>query len=176
MGTYVNAVHNMEFSGPTIFTPLLKQAFASAQGLQNSFSYMILLILTDGTIHDMAETKDIIVKNANLPISVVIVGLGKANFDDMKELDGDGGLFSQGTKCPRDIVQFVPFNKFGGNAQLLTQELLREIPNQVNQYFVIFSNNDRKWLEGCRSLKNQWRWKKFDQIIRNKYLSNLFFC
>ena len=53
MGTYVNAVHNMEFSGPTLFAPLLKQAFTTAQGFQNSFSYLILLILTDGTIHDM---------------------------------------------------------------------------------------------------------------------------
>jgi len=40
----------------------------------------------------------------------------------MKVLDGDGGLFgSNGAKCPRDIVQFVPFSKYGGNSELLTQ-------------------------------------------------------
>lgn len=70
----------------------------------------------------MSTTKDIIVQNAHLPTSIVIVGIGNANFENMVQLDGDGGLFdSQGKKCSRDIVQFVPFNKFGGNSQVLTQ-------------------------------------------------------
>lgn len=86
----------------------------------NSYSYQILLILTDGEIHDMAATKDIIVKNCNLPTSIIIVGIGNASFGNMEELDGDGGLFaSNGTRCPRDIVQFVPFNKYGGNPTML---------------------------------------------------------
>lgn len=69
----------------------------------------------------MAATKDIIVKNSNLPISIIIVGIGNSDFANMQELDGDGGLFgSNGARCPRDIVQFVPFNKFNGNSQLLT--------------------------------------------------------
>lgn len=38
--------------------------------------------------------------------------------------------------CQRDIVQFVPYNKYGGNPQLLAAELLRQIPKQVTQYFV----------------------------------------
>ena len=37
-------------------------------------------------------------------------------------LDGDAGLYNtQGKKCPRDIVQFVPFSKFSGNPTVLTQ-------------------------------------------------------
>lgn len=40
----------------------------------------------------------------------------------MKELDGDGGLYgTNGKKAPRDIVQFVPFNNYQGNAELLTK-------------------------------------------------------
>ena len=66
----------------------------------------------------------------------------------MIELDGDGnGLYSpKGQKCPRDIVQFVPYRNFNGNPQLLTSELLREIPTQVTQYFVNIHN----------SLENYW--------------------
>lgn len=74
----------------------------------------------------MAATKDIIVKNSNLPTSIIIVGIGNASFANMEELDGDSGLFSSnGTRCPRDIVQFVPYNKYNGNPQLLAAELLR---------------------------------------------------
>jgi hypothetical protein len=111
-----------------------------AKKLQGRYAYGVLLILTDGEIHDMNETKNLIVENAYLPISIVIVGIGNANFDKMGDLDGDNGLYaSNGKKSPRDIVQFVPFNKYQGNAELLTKELLKEIPSQVVQYFVIFS-------------------------------------
>jgi hypothetical protein len=50
------------------------------------------------------------------------VGIGNADFNAMRELDGDAGLYgSNGKKCPRDIVQFVPFNSFNGNADVLTK-------------------------------------------------------
>lgn len=72
-------------------------------------------------------------------MSIIIVGIGNADFGNMIQLDGDSKSLvnSQGQKCPRDIVQFVPFNKFNNNAEILSAELLREIPNQVNQYFVM---------------------------------------
>ena len=86
----------------------------------------------------MSETKNLIVQNSNLPISLIIVGIGNADFSNMNELDGDGGLnSSNGQKCQRDIVQFVPFNKFAGKADLLSKELLKEIPGQIVQYMVI---------------------------------------
>lgn len=37
---------------------------------------MILLILTDGIIHDIEEVKDLLVKCGRLPLSIVIVGIG----------------------------------------------------------------------------------------------------
>ena len=74
----------------------------------------------------MAATKDIIVNNSNLPTSVIIVGIGNASFGNMEQLDGDNGLFgSNGFKCPRDIVQFVPYNKYNGNPQILAAQLLK---------------------------------------------------
>lgn len=138
MACYVQAISHLELAGPTYFGPILEQAFSAAKAITNSYCYQILLILTDGEIHDMAATKDLITRNANLPTSIIIVGVGNADFDNMIELDGDGkGLYSSsGQKCPRDIVQFVPFRNFNGNSQLLTAELLREIPTQVTQYFV----------------------------------------
>ncbi len=48
MGAYVNAIQNVQFGGPTFFAPLLKQAFNAANNIKNTFSYQILLILTDG--------------------------------------------------------------------------------------------------------------------------------
>lgn len=85
----------------------------------------------------MDGTIETIIKNANLPMSIIIVGIGNDNFEQMVKLDGDNGLVSKtGSKCPRDIVQFVAFNKFKGNAGEMAAELLKEIPPQVSQYFV----------------------------------------
>ena len=70
----------------------------------------------------MDKTKDLICKYCNLPLSIIIVGIGNADFGKMNALDGDNGLFnSSKQRCPRDIVQFVPFNKFQGNTALLAQ-------------------------------------------------------
>jgi uncharacterized protein with GYD domain len=51
--------------------------------------YHILLILTDGAIHDMKETKDLIVEASGYPLSIIIVGIGDADFSNMIQLDGD---------------------------------------------------------------------------------------
>ena len=76
--------------------------------------YFILLILTDGVITDMADTREAIVHASHLPMSVIIVGVGNADFTDMQILDGDDGILRspKGEPVLRDIVQFVPFKDF----------------------------------------------------------------
>lgn len=91
----------------------------------------------------MFDTKEALVDASELPISVIIVGIGNADFTAMDELDSDRDLLRapSGRVAKRDIVQFVPFNKFLGNgidpslARIyLAQEVLREIPGQFVSY------------------------------------------
>ncbi len=66
----------------------------------------------------MDKTIDLLVQAANLPLSVIIVGVGNADFGNMNKLDGDSGLInSKGQRAQRDIVQFVPMRdlQFDGN-------------------------------------------------------------
>jgi len=72
-----------------------------------------MLLLTDGQICDMGETKAAIVDLSSLPCSIIIIGVGNADFSSMDELDGDGGRLrdDRGRPCARDIVQFVAFNQ-----------------------------------------------------------------
>ena len=89
---------------------------------EGSQVYQILLILTDGVIHDMDMTIDLLVRNCNLPLSLIIVGIGNADFSNMDTLDGDNGLYNKkGQKAARDIVQFVPFNKVHKNPDMLAR-------------------------------------------------------
>ena len=63
------------------------------------------------------------------PLSIVIVGVGNANFSSMQFLDDS----AQPGK--RDIAQFVEFNRHSANSVALTSETLHEIPDQVVGYF-----------------------------------------
>lgn len=56
--------------------------------------FFVLLIVTDGVITDMDATKQAIIENSNLPFSIIIVGVGGADFDAMEELDSDDSLLS----------------------------------------------------------------------------------
>ena len=46
--------------------------------------YLVLLIITDGAIHDMDETIRLIVQGADLPLSILIVGVGDDDFGNME--------------------------------------------------------------------------------------------
>mgnify|MGYP002078509106 CR=1 FL=1 len=70
----------------------------------------------------MDNTIDLLVQNCNIPLSIIIVGVGNADFSNMTRLDGDNGLYSSNGKlASRDIVQFVPFRDVGMNPDLLAQ-------------------------------------------------------
>jgi len=78
------------------------------------FTYTTLLILTDGQITDENLTIDAIIEASGLPMSIIIIGIGNADFSSMDVLDGDGGLLRSRNNptrfAQRDVVQFVPFN------------------------------------------------------------------
>jgi len=76
--------------------------------------YHCLLILTDGCINDLRETVDKIVQCAEYPLSVIIVGIGEADFTAMETLDSDEYelVDGNGIKAKRDIAQFVKLNDF----------------------------------------------------------------
>ena len=110
---------------------------------QDGSHYFVLLILTDGVITDIYDTKEAIVSASNLPLSIIIIGIGSADFTEMEELDSDNTelIAPSGRKAVRDIVQFVEFNKFrtGGRVSTIEQahlarEVLREIPEQFMGY------------------------------------------
>ncbi|KAG1649682.1 Copine-8 [Nymphon striatum] len=122
------------------YSPLIDKPDWFAHAAQDGSQYFILLILTDGIISDMAQTKEAIVNASSLPLSIIIVGVGNVDFEAMEELDGDDQRLSyNGRLAVRDIVQFVPFRKFiSSNSMnfqrsqaLLAKEVLAEIPYQI---------------------------------------------
>jgi hypothetical protein len=133
IGEYQMKISQIDLAGPTLFNPLLEQFLMyTREVVKVSSVYQVLLLLTDGAIHDMEPTKKTIVELSELPCSIIIVGVGSADFSAMEELDGDGGKLrdSRGRPCRRDVVQFVEYREAikRGN---LAEQVLKEVPGQV---------------------------------------------
>ena len=126
--------NKLTFSGPTCFAPLIREVISR---INNKYEYHILMILTDGVIDDLQDTIDVLVNASLYPLSVIIVGIGDADFKKMDILDGDTDpLISTDRKVRlRDLVQFVPFSRFQNDEQKLAMEVLAEIPRQMIEYY-----------------------------------------
>lgn len=120
-------------SGPTVLTQVIDAAAAFARKGQEdaqragSMKYSILLVLTDGSVSDVNATLQSLHRASDAPLSIVVVGIGQADFSAMKHLDDQRNF--------RDILQFVEFNAHRNNPHSLTEATLNEIPDQLVSYF-----------------------------------------
>ena len=143
---YRNSFQFLRLAGPTNFYPMIQRVINNIKFENNPLRYHILLILTDGIINDLGQTIDALVEGSFLPLSVIIIGIGNDHFEEMVVLDGDLNplIDSKGVKRMRDLVQFVPFNKFKNDPTKLAEEVLEEIPRQIIEYYTmnnLYPNN-----------------------------------
>uniref|UniRef100_A0A1I7XBQ7 C2 domain-containing protein n=1 Tax=Heterorhabditis bacteriophora TaxID=37862 RepID=A0A1I7XBQ7_HETBA len=85
---------------------------------------------------------------SSLPLSIIIIGVGNDDFENMNELDADGRLLTYGGRtAQRDIVQFVPMRNYirsPYDAQnehiqyMISKEVLAEVPYQMTSYMKRF--------------------------------------
>ncbi len=89
----------------------------------------------------MQRSIDAIVNATRLPLSIIIVSVGDANFDNMEILDADDNPLRHSEThkyMERDIVQFVPFNEFKTkHISAIACETLEEVPRQVTSFMAM---------------------------------------
>lgn len=136
---YKDCLQNVLLSGPTLFSPLVNassQIAASNNCRQDKQKYDILLILTDGVINDMDATINSIIGASDQPLSIIIIGIGEADFSGMTALDSDHELLKSGSNvAKRDIVQFVAYRDVCQSPPSeLASLVLAEVPGQLLKY------------------------------------------
>jgi hypothetical protein len=119
----------------TVITKVIQTAAEQAlfdlsqtQEKEKTLSYTILLLLTAGNVENVDETVAELRKASRAPLSVVIVGIGDADFSAMEFLDGD--------ESGDDITQFVRFNDYS-DKNSLTEAVLDEVPDQLVDCFFL---------------------------------------
>ncbi|KPP64704.1 copine-2-like [Scleropages formosus] len=125
---YSNCLPHIHFCGPTSFAPSSAMWLASLP--RPSISRLPLVI------SDMVETRHCIVQAAKLPMSIIIVGMGNADFSAMEFLDSDNSMLQSytGEVAVGDIIQCVPFRDFRSTEGNLAKSVLAELPQQVTWY------------------------------------------
>jgi len=131
LGIYRQTLPHIKLSGPTKFGSVLEKFKAHCQHQAGKTNWNVLLIITDGFIHDMEKTKSLLVELSELPASVIIVAVGEEDFEAMYELDGDKNKLvdANGKGAVRDCVQFVEYLKIKGEESKLNEVVLGELPN-----------------------------------------------
>lgn len=104
--------------------------------------YYIILLLINEQCSDLKEMKDVLVKASEYPISIFIVGLGNENYEEIEIVNKEDYLIinTNGDKIKRDNVMFIPIEKTKGNINEIVQEMLNEVPRQVEEYYEMEKN------------------------------------
>uniref|UniRef100_A0A0D9YIX3 RING-type domain-containing protein n=1 Tax=Oryza glumipatula TaxID=40148 RepID=A0A0D9YIX3_9ORYZ len=97
LSRYRELVPHLRLAGPTSFAPIIEMAMTIVE--QSGGQYHVLLIIADGQVTRSVDTAsgqlssqeqktvDAIVRASELPLSIVLVGVGDGPWDMMKEFD-----------------------------------------------------------------------------------------
>lgn len=116
-------------SGPTVFDKVMQgAAYRAKQSMEHiqagRFQYNLLLIITDGTVQNMEETRRKMTVYRDLPLSIILVGVGRADMQELRML------------CQEfpDKSIFVDFRENQSNPAELANAALGDLPRQITKY------------------------------------------
>jgi hypothetical protein len=122
-------------SGPTVISDVLRAGAGRARRFHNGpdkdLRYCVLLILTDGCVHDLPFTQGLVrsYMDDDLPLSVIVVGIGRADFTE----------FHQWDLAPPEIrgrFKFVEFREHQIDPDNLPRKALLNLPHEIVDYYM----------------------------------------
>ncbi|VDN21697.1 unnamed protein product [Gongylonema pulchrum] len=132
LDAYRSALLTVRPYAPTDYSEVIYHTYKFGAAVQRQGScdhYFVLLIVTDGCVTNAARTVNAIVDCSELPISLVIVGVGDRDFSPMQSLLSPMLKSSEGRLLRREIVTFVPYTASMTDNELVAK-LLINVPRQ----------------------------------------------
>ena len=105
--------------------------------------YNVLLLFANNDIYNNDEFINEIILSSNLPISVVIIGLGKGPFKQLENVQKNFMNLKDinNNKAKRKNFKFVSFNDLDKNYQKTVKNALIGIPDHMIEFFTLKNIN-----------------------------------
>lgn len=122
---------DLTMSGPTCFDEVIQAAAVQARKHQQSKAqlYSVLLVITDGISPDVQETKRKLGVYSTVPLSIIFVGVGRADFGRMYQLVAPSGAH-------RENATFCDFRQHQHDPSSLGRSALQHLPAQFVHYML----------------------------------------
>ena len=143
MAAYSNFLKHINFSkiksNLNLIIKKFNEKIKEEVDLYDINEYNILLLFVNNDIYNNEEFANEIILSSELPISVVIIGLGKGPF---KQLENSQKNFmnlkdSNKKRAKRKNFKFVSFNKLDKNYLKTVKNALIGIPDQMIEFFTL---------------------------------------
>lgn len=138
---YRAATTSVELFGPSNLAPMIKYLGHKIKSTtsSNKWTYHVILVLTDGILDDVQLAKQAIADCKDLPMSIVIIGIGNEDFSGMKAIND---LERKPRSSRRDICSFFRFRSFAAHPDRLALEIHRNLEEQIDDFYFksAFSN------------------------------------
>ena len=101
--------------------------------------YNVLLLFANNDINNEKEFYNEFILSSDLPISLVIIGLGKGPFTKLENVEKNFWNITDnsGNKAKRKNIKFISFNNLGKNYQRTVKNSLVDIPDQMTEYLIL---------------------------------------
>lgn len=139
---YWKRLEDVKLGGPTYLAPVIQQiaAYAEKEVSQCSQHYTIGLVIVDGIVNDVDNLIDKLVDVGNLPLSVVVAGVGPADFKLMDELFSKSKRqlkSKEGKTLERSNTDFLSLRRHVTNPGV-NDSMAREVFANISQQIVTF--------------------------------------
>ena len=137
VNAYRDILPKVQLSNPTVFSDIIKSVRQlQDERFKSGRYYGILLILVDDVVSDMEETINEIVEASYQALSIVIVGIGPADFTEMERFNDHTTLKAATKAMKRHSCVFVPLEKTlkEGPLRQVTSWALQDIPCQIGEF------------------------------------------
>ncbi|KAH0787738.1 Copine family protein [Histomonas meleagridis] len=134
---YWRILEKIQFDETCEITPSTLEALELIKGQKDPSKYMVFLILINGDPLDLDKFIDLLFGSQNEPLSVVIVGIGTAEFNQTETKLRESPLKnSEGKEFEREFVKFLKFNDFE-NIDNMTEVALKDVAEQAANWIEI---------------------------------------
>ncbi|KAM7439897.1 hypothetical protein ABFA07_010761 [Porites harrisoni] len=139
---YWKRLEDVKLGGPTYLAPVIQQiaAYAEREVSQCSQHYTIGLVIVDGIINDLESLTSTLIEVGNLALSIVVAGVGPADFRLMDELFSKSRRplrAKDGKTLTRNNTDFLSLRRHATNPGV-NDSVAREVFANISQQIVAF--------------------------------------